>query len=170
MRCLPHHLLLCALLGAAPVHAQTILGESAELIPLNPDDQHQLGLAVSIDGDTLVVGAPEAGVLSRGWLYAYRHDGTAWQLEEKFTTFAPQGHQLGKRLSLFGDTVIVGGRDNAYAFVRNGTDWSLQDYLPHPQLISHYATDISLCGDIAVVCENNIAASRAWIWGRTGDA
>jgi hypothetical protein len=38
MRCLPHHLLLCALLGAAPVHAQTILGESAELIPLNPDD------------------------------------------------------------------------------------------------------------------------------------
>ncbi|MED6335660.1 MAG: hypothetical protein VYE81_09685 [Planctomycetota bacterium] len=170
MRCLPYHLLLCVLLGAAPVHAQTILGESAELIPLNPDDQHQLGLAVSIDGDTLVVGAPEAGVLSRGWLYAYRHDGTAWQLEEKFTTFAPQGHQLGKRLSLFGDTVIVGGRDNAYAFVRNGTDWSLQDYLPHPQLISHYATDISLCGDIAVVCENNIAASRAWVWGRTGDA
>ncbi|MDP6990583.1 MAG: FG-GAP repeat protein [Planctomycetota bacterium] len=170
MRRPPLLVALCALAGACPLSAQTTLGESAELVPLNPDDQHQLGLAVTLDGDTLVVGAPEAGVLSRGWLYAYRHDGTAWQLEERFTTFAPQGHQLGRRLSLFGDTVIVGGRDNAYAFVRNGTDWSLQGYLPHPQIISHYATDVSLSGDVAVVCENNLIASRAWIWERTGNS
>ncbi|MAF67655.1 MAG: hypothetical protein CMJ84_18620 [Planctomycetes bacterium] len=137
IRRLPHYLISFALASACPTGTQTPLSESAELVPLNPDNQHQLGLDVSIDGDTLIVGAPEAGVLSRGWLYAYRHDGAARQLEEKLTTFTPQGHQLGKRLSMFDATVIVGGRDNAYAFVRNGDGWSLEDYLPHPQLISH---------------------------------
>lgn len=102
------------------------------------------GEAVAIDGNTLVVGAPQydkpasafAGAIPDvGKVYVYVRSGTSWSLQASLLspTSYPNG-RFGTSVAIQGDVVVVGApgdytptRGNtgaAYVFLRTGTAWS----------------------------------------------
>ena len=78
------------------------------------------GTSVSIDGSTVVVGAPGAGSA-----YVFTQNGGGWGREAKLTG---DGSGFGTSVSVSGSTVVVGapGAGSAYVFTRTGASWSEQ--------------------------------------------
>lgn len=104
---------------------------------LDPAGVDAFGDRVAIDGDTIVVSAPEgnngAGHESgRVWIYR-RHAAGLWLLEQELVPSTPEaGAQFGFAVAIAGDTVFVGapykdnGTTNAgsvYVFRRGGEVW-----------------------------------------------
>ena len=111
------------------------------------------GMAVAIDGDTAVVGAPNhfvdtprqgVGFISgQGAAYVYTRSGDTWTQQAELTVVGLEGQgQLGKRttsdfgssVAVKGDTIAVGaeyaGLDGAvYVFTRSGDVWTQQAML-----------------------------------------
>ncbi|QDU11901.1 Calx-beta domain-containing protein [Gimesia aquarii] len=99
----------------------------------------QFGSSISIDGDTLVIGAYLEDALGKdsGAAYVYRLNGSIWEFEEKLTASdgEPNDH-FGSSVSIENDTIIVGAsfrnsdspfdRDDGavYVFNRSGSNWS----------------------------------------------
>ena len=104
----------------------------------DPGANDGFGTAVSIAGDTIVVGAPGAdtpGAADAGAAYVFVRSGTSWLHQQKL--YAPGGAPLdvfGTSVSVSGDTAVVGapaaetpgGTDAgaAYVFARSGATWS----------------------------------------------
>ena len=112
------------------------------------------GDAVSIFGDTLVVGAPRDDA---GSAYVYARAGTTWTLQQKIAVPGGFGF-FGNSVSLFGDTVVIGtpgGIDPgvAYVFVRAGTIWTQQEALvaSNGAAADFFGASVSLSGDTALV-------------------
>jgi hypothetical protein len=93
------------------------------------------GKSVSINGDTMVVGAvyeDDKGTNS-GSAYVFRYDGTSWVEEAKLTASDGAAYdQFGCSVSISGDKVVVGAQldddlggdsGSAYIFRYNGTNW-----------------------------------------------
>ena len=91
------------------------------------------GLAVAIDGDTVLCGAP--GDEDRtGSAYVFTRSGTVWSPQQKITSGGATGDEFGYALALDGDTAIVGapfldvGANTyvgaAYVFTRSGSTWT----------------------------------------------
>lgn len=91
------------------------------------------GQSVAVEGDTILVGAPEddTAAAQAGAAYAFTHDGVAWAQSAVLTAFGAQvDDQFGSAVALEGDLALVGalfedtGGTNAgasYAFrLRNG--------------------------------------------------
>jgi hypothetical protein len=116
----------------------------------------QLGGAVSISGDTLVVGAEyqsydaagATSLTSAGAAYVYTRSGTTWSLQQKLVASGTNGRvaydHLGQSVSISVDTLVVGAYGQsydaagatslasagaAYVFTRSGTTWSQQQKL-----------------------------------------
>jgi hypothetical protein len=74
-----------------------------------PDDAFGASLAVS--GDTLVVGAVDAGLEEEGAAYVFEWNGTAWA--ESQSILGPKdGLDLGERVALDGDTLLLTAVDS----------------------------------------------------------
>ena len=100
------------------------------------------GTAVSLDGGTLVVGAPRDDVagVDAGAAYVFTRSGAAWALQQKLT---PAGlgpdDRFGFAVGLRGDTLVVGAPQHdagamadagaVYVFTRSGSTWTLQQTL-----------------------------------------
>jgi hypothetical protein len=123
------------------------------------------GSAVSIDGDTVVIGAPDDDDLGNrsGSVYVYVRDGANWDLEAKLTPGdAAIEDYFGYSLAIDGDTAVIGaygdhdlgsGSGSAYIFLRSGTEWNYQAKLladdgAHRDFFG-YSVDLS--GDTAVI-------------------
>jgi hypothetical protein len=129
--------------GAAYVFVRngTVWTQQQKLIA-NDGQGDEFGVAV-IDGDTIAVAAHNAdidGKVNQGAVYIFVRNGTTWTQQHKLTTLDGQAHdQLGERIALSGDTLLVGGvhldigsntdQGAAYVFVRNGTTWTQQQKL-----------------------------------------
>jgi len=166
---------LVATLGvdAAPtfVHEGLLLGNSAEAA---------LGSAVSVSGDTAVVGAPDEDTSAgerAGAAYVFVRSGTTWTLQQRLQ--APDGAPLdafGWSVAAFGDTVLIGAlhadtapgeTGAAYVFVRSGTTWTLQQKLVVVDFLFGYSA--SLSSDTAVVgAPSDGAAGSAYVFLRSG--
>jgi hypothetical protein len=92
------------------------------------------GWDVDLDGDTLLIGAKDAGTGSPGMAYVYVKSGASWtkQAELAASDAAPE-RSFGYSVALEGDTAIVcagradgaqNGSGAAYVFQRNGTTWT----------------------------------------------
>ena len=117
--------------------------EQQMLSPRAASPGDQIGLAVAVDGDTAVVGAPgfdEGTVKNRGTAYVFvRRDGVWTEQAQLAGTFGYIGDEFGRAVAIAGNTIVVGaplddftGRmDNgtAYVFVRSGTTWREQTRL-----------------------------------------
>ena len=86
------------------------------------------GVAVSMSGDTIVIGAPYSG--SSGAAYVFKFDGTKWvQVKRLTATDVADYGAFGDSVSVDGNRVLVGapGDDeyagSAYVFTYDGTDW-----------------------------------------------
>ena len=105
-------------------------------------------VSLSADGNTMAVGARDAGGLSSGSVYVFRHDGTTWYQQADFTGPARFGATVS--LSADGDTLATGaafeesgatgingdqsdnsmpGSGAAYVYRFDGTDWFQQAYV-----------------------------------------
>ncbi len=98
------------------------------------------GGSVDIDGDVMVVGAPnrEAGGVDRGAAYVYRHDGTSWVFEQELiASDGTDSDVFGDSVSVSGDVIAVGAMDDAiaamagavYMFRFDGSTWTEEEKL-----------------------------------------
>jgi hypothetical protein len=125
------------------------------------------GVSVSVSGDTIVVGAPEADTprgAATGAAYVFVRSGTTWALQRKLWASDGAAHDgFGGSVSVSGDTLVVGallddtkdGVDagSAYVFARSGTTWTQQQKLRASDGAPHarFADSVSLDGDTVVV-------------------
>ncbi len=109
----------------------------------NPNEDNTFGQSVAIDGNTLVVGAPQAATdfpATRGAIYIYTRQGSRWTLQSKInnadTSIITTSARMGDAVAIEGDTVVAGApgegvggnnrRGVAHVFVRNNGLWREQ--------------------------------------------
>jgi hypothetical protein len=109
--------------------------QQAKLTAADATAGDQFGRSVSIDGDTVLIGAhlDEDGGFQSGSAYVFMRNGTNWTQQAKLTAAdAAIGDRFGSSVDLDGDTALVsahldddvgGNSGSAYVFVRNGTNW-----------------------------------------------
>lgn len=126
----------------------------------------RFGSAIAVSGDTIAVGAPEAGSkTSCGSVYVFTRtaDGTGWR-EEAIVEPSPlsQGLYFGTSVALSGDTLAVGapGDSNggssagaAYIFTRTAGVWTQRAYLKaaQPRQGDLFGGSIALSGQTVAV-------------------
>jgi hypothetical protein len=132
--------------GAAYVFGRSLdaWSERQKLTASDPSAWAQLGNALSLAGETLVVGAladrPVPGGAA-GSAYVYVREGTSWTEQAKLrASGGAGGDDFGVSVSLAGDTALIGnslddtvdGTDagSASVRVRAGSSWSEQQLLP----------------------------------------
>ncbi len=107
-------------------------------LALPNSDADAFGDALSLQGDTLAVGAPldSEGGVSAGAVFVYARQGTSWMQQKLIPSDAESGDRFGESVSIDGDALLVGapfagsrGRNSgkAYLFRRTGDSWSETD-------------------------------------------
>jgi MYXO-CTERM domain-containing protein len=153
--------------GAVYVFSQSGISwsQQAKLIASDGAIADQLGRKVSIDGDTVVAGAPfDDGVgTNSGSVYVFTRSGTIWAEQAKLTAAdAAAGDEFGHAVAVSGNTALVGARGNddagansgsAYVFVRTGTVWSQQAKLTASNAAAGqvFGVAVALEGDTAII-------------------
>ena len=99
-----------------------------------PADKDRFGRSVAVDGGGVVaVGAPfndEAGVPSVGAVYVYRHDGAAFQPEQKLQPGPSSSGGFGTAVFLDGDVLLASGGVGLTEYTFDGSVWSETALLP----------------------------------------
>jgi len=117
--------------------------QQAVLQPANVERFHRFGSAIAIEGDTLVVGAPEGGMNNSGAVYVYTRDGSgSWSEQAQLSAHnTDQFDKFGSDVDLRNGMLLVGasGEDNqvglsgsgaAYLFARDASQqWEQRMYL-----------------------------------------
>jgi len=149
------------------------------------------GWDVDISGDYAIVGAPNHntnGNSNQGKAYIFHRENGIWTEQEQL--FDPNGaanEDYGYSVGIDGDYAIVGAYEHsqmeggdvfgkAYIYIRNGTNWTLQEELE----ASDGATDdwfgfsVDISGDYAIVgarfhnTNDNADQGKAYIFHRSG--
>ena len=151
--------------GAAYVFTRsgTTWTQQAYVKASNTGANDYFGYSVQVAGDTVVIGAiqedsnttgvnstPNEGSYDSGAAYVFTRSGTAWAQQAYLkASNTGVGDYFGGAVSLSGDTVVVGAREEdssstgvnstpnegaansgaAYVFTRSGTTWTQQAYL-----------------------------------------
>lgn len=113
--------------------------QEAILIGSHVNGNDLFGYRVAISGDTIIVGAPQAGIgnSESGAAYVFVRSQGQWIEQAMLTaTDADQGDHFGWSVALDGNTAIIGARrddvpsqsntGSAYAFLRSGSSWVQQ--------------------------------------------
>lgn len=118
------------------VRNNNVWTQQATLNANDPASFAQFGFAVSVSGDTAVIGAPGDGsdVLNPrpGSAYVYvRNNGIWTEQAELFGLGASVGSNFGTGLAVIGNTIVVGAYDDddsiggsAFLYNRNGVTWT----------------------------------------------
>ena len=141
------------------------------------------GISVSIDGDTIAVGA--YGNEVKGATYIYTRSGTSWTEQAKLlpSDLSFQDN-FGVSVDIDGDTVVVGSKwqdtggseaGAAYIFVRSGVTWTQQAKIQasDKQASDQFGYSVAIDGDTVIVgapYEDTVAsnAGAAYIFTRSG--
>ena len=150
--------------GAAYVLARSggVWTQQQMLTASDTGRQAHFGTSVAVDGDTIVVGAPEAthlGQASYGVAYVFVRNGNTWVQQQKITVDdIDVGEQFGISVSLDGDSLVVGASGAnlvgaAYVFSRSGGVWNQQQKLTASDAWSadYFGSAVSMSGDTVVV-------------------
>jgi hypothetical protein len=135
------------------------------------------GFSVAVNGDTLFLGSTLHDAV-----FVFERSGSVWTERQVITApdegDAGAGVYLGTAIALGSDTAILGKatsnnaylRGSAYAFVRSGSSWTLQQSLVGSgPASSTYGTGVALSGDTAAV-SSWASPSRVHIFVRTGSS
>jgi hypothetical protein len=144
------------------------------------------GISVAVDGDSIVVGAPNAD--GGGAAYAFTRSGTTWIEQDKLTALDRMNLDLfGSSVALEGNVVLVGaerddvdGQNNqgsAYVFTRSGNLWSEQQKLVALDGAADdwFGTSVAISGDTALIGSRNSDVSgqsnmgAVYVFTRTGN-
>jgi len=152
------------------VRSGTTWTEQQKLVASDGDANDFFGENVSIDGDTVVVGAYGGNIAAdehRGSAYVFVRSGTTWTQQQRLTASDGQINDgLGFDVAIDGDTVIAGAwhdeiggnnsQGSAYVFTRSGTTWTQQQ-----KLIASDGSAADTFG-ISVAIENDTAIVGAF--------
>lgn len=135
--------------------------EETRLDPPGTASADAFGSAVALEGDVLVVGAPNddiPGARGAGSAYVFVRAGVSWNLQQKIVASgAGDGDHFGAAVALSGDTIVVGApaaalrTGAAYVFVRTGGVWQPQQTLVAPSPFDDFGSAVSLDGDSLIV-------------------
>ncbi len=148
------------------------------------------GFAVSLSGDTALVGAwndDEGASANSGSAYVFLRGGTTWTQQQKLTASdAAAGAWFGMRVSVSGNTALVGAPFSdgpavdcgaAYVFVRTGTTWVQEQRLTAADAAAsdQFGSAVSLAGNTAAVGAPNDDdaggnSGSAYVFVRSGSA
>ena len=164
--------------------------EEQKLTASDAAENDRFGISVTIDGDIVVVGAPQDSCTAGsecGSVYVFRLSGATWIEERKLiASDASDRDFFGASISVSGDTIIVGaplddcvqgGRcGSAYVFRFDGIDWIEEQKLTAPDASSEdqFGISVSIGGDIALVganrddCAAGIQCGSAYLFRFTG--
>jgi hypothetical protein len=144
--------------GAAYVAVRDADGHWSRQAYLKPDvveEGAQFGKAVAIDGDTIVVGAPNEHE-AWGAIYVFMRQGTKWFQQDRKREIDPNpGSRFGSAVVLEGDRIAVGapgssrfigGGGMVYTYARVGDTWKL-DIPARPPFV---ATDAAFGHSLAM--------------------
>ena len=142
-----------------------------------------IGSSVSIDGDTVVLGAylDDDRGFNAGAAYVFVRVGGIWSLQEKLhASDAQDVDTFGWSVAVSGDTALVAadGADEAgvdagavYVFLRSGAVWTEQQKLVAGDGAAgdHFGRSLSLEGDTAVVgAPQHGGVGAAYVFSRSG--
>jgi sarcosine oxidase delta subunit len=137
--------------------------QQAKLTASDDFQSDLFGYAVSVSGDTAIVGAygdDDFGAHSGSAYIFVREDDDTWSEQWKLTADdAASGDWFGHSVSISGDTVIVGayqesgGTGSAYIFVRDNNTWSQEAKLIASDAgsLDLFGFSVSVSGDTAIV-------------------
>lgn len=133
--------------------------EEARLTLPGAEIHDNFGSGVALEGDVLVVGAPDFPVSSftgRGNVYVYRFDGTNWNQEARLNgSDAGIDSGFGRTVALSGNTLIASarrlGNEKVYVFTYDGMSWNETTSFSAPQPSSRYGWSMKLLQDTALV-------------------
>jgi hypothetical protein len=150
----------------------------------------RFGIAVSLDGDSALVGAYSASVggnVAQGAAYVFTREGSTWSQQRKLIAGdGAAGGWFGIAVSLDGDSALVGaagaevggnpGQGAAYVFTRDGSTWSQQQKLVAADGAEgdNFGDAVSLDGDSALVgayfadVGGNVDQGAAYVFTRAG--
>jgi MYXO-CTERM domain-containing protein len=155
--------------GAAYAFVQTgtIWTQQYEFSGHADGSSDHFGASVSVDGDTVLVGAPwEDNGIGLGTAYVFARTGTMWTQEAKLVTIDPNAMFFGSAVSVSGGTALVGAPqwstnpgaqipDNegaVYVYARSGTQWAQQALLTVTPIVDgNLGSTLSLSGSTAVI-------------------
>jgi hypothetical protein len=158
--------------GAAYVFVRsgTIWSPQQKLMASDAGLTDQFGFAVSLSGDTALIGAHQddtAGGLDAGSAYVFVRSGATWALQQKLEAAdGAASDAFGRSVAVGPDTAVVGapfddtlGGTNAgaaYVFLRSGTVWTEQQKLMASDGVTtaQFGFAVSLDDDTAVVGAN----------------
>jgi len=142
------------------------------------------GQSVSIDGDTLLVGAPWRGpdeTTAQGRVYVFEREGDSWAHRQSFG--APgdsEARNFGADLALRGRTAIVGATriQEVYVLHRADGEWSISEKIrpPEGEESPQYGRVVALAGDRLMVgaprgaFANHDGPSPVFAYRHDGDA
>jgi DNA-binding beta-propeller fold protein YncE len=182
--------------GAAYVFAPSgaTWSETGRLVASDGERDDLFGQSVSIEGQTLIVGAPQddlapgaLGGSGEGSSYEFVFGGASWSERAKLTAESPaQRDRFGISVALDGDTLLIGADDvvsgsgvgpgQAYVLVRGGTTWSQEAELAAAGGASgdRFGSAVALDGDSAWVGApsstpaGNTNSGAAYLFRRAG--
>ena len=164
--------------------------EKTKIIAPNPKEDDQFGFAVSIERDSIVIGAPgeDGAAKNGGSAYYYVRDGEEWKLR---ATIRPkdlsQLDAFGECAVIQRNTVAIGAPGQthggtrfagaAYVFVRNGDMWQQQAKLTanDPGKADRFGHSIAMAGDTIIVgaplvdSDGGKDAGAAYVFVRDGN-
>ncbi len=133
---------------------------------------------VSLDGDTLVVGARDDGTFGQnaGAAYVFHREGGQWVEQQKlFASDAAAAAKFGDACDVDGDVLIIGTAFTlpdgaAYIFRYNGAEWVEEQKLTFPEgpYSGAFGWSVSIQGDVAAVSALNLVYEGGWIVADAG--
>lgn len=141
----------------------TIWTEQARVTASGGGASDAFGNSIDISGDTIVVGAPgrASGV---GAAYVFVRQGSNWTQQAILTNTPPLANGgFGTAVAIHGNTILVGApgqafsfpAGRAYAFVRNGTNWTQQAAFvapaPDNQVNNRFGASVDISGERIVI-------------------
>jgi hypothetical protein len=135
------------------------------------------GSAVSLDGDTALIGAYDADD-HRGTAYVFTRSNTTWSLQgQLFVPDRKSWDHYGRSVALKGDTAFIGApgdnewNGSVYVFTWCGFFWALQQQLtaPDSDTYTYFGSSLSLDGDtILISAEESVYVffytGSIWMW------
>jgi hypothetical protein len=138
-----------------------------EISASKPEAEANYGWAVAISGDTILVGATEAGIAGQpigGAGYVLTRSGVTWTEQQILTApDAAADDKLGFAVALDGTTAVLGAATKstgagvaagaAYVFVQAGGTWSLQQELTAADGAADddFGSAVAISGDTALI-------------------
>lgn len=135
---------------------------------------HAFGTAVALQGDVLVIGAPDerADLRNAGKAYVYRRGSEGWSLEaELLPSVRTGGAHFGSSLDVDGDRVAVGapGTTDVWIFERDASGWAEVATVgaPDPATANLFGKTVRLSGDRFVT--HGTSTNDAFVYARGAD-